>query len=236
VIDDVHFFGGKDSTQEEFFNTFNALYDAHKQIILSSDRPPKAIPALAERLRSRFEGGMIADISYPDLETRVAILKVKSQEKKIEFSDEILNYIASNIQKNIRELEGALNRLIAYQKLQNKAPDMDVARSLLKNLIAPPTKIASPKQIIQTVASFYDLREKEIISISRKKEIVKPRQVAMYLLREELKSSFPFIGRKFGGKDHTTAIHAYEKISRDMEKDTNLTDEINLIKQRIISV
>ncbi len=236
IIDDIQFLAGKEKTQEEFFHTFNSLYEKNKQIILSSDRPPKAIPALAERLRSRFEGGMIADISYPDLETRVAILKVKSQEKKIEFSDEILNYIASNIQKNIRELEGALNRLIAYQKLQNKAPDMDVARSLLKNLIAPPTKIASPKQIIQTVASFYDLREKEIISISRKKEIVKPRQVAMYLLREELKSSFPFIGRKFGGKDHTTAIHAYEKISRDMEKDTNLTDEINLIKQRIISV
>jgi chromosomal replication initiator protein len=229
------FLAGKEKTQEEFFHTFNSLYEKNKQIILSSDRPPKAIPALTERLRSRFEGGMIADISYPDLETRVAILKVKSQEKKIDISDEILNYIASNIQKNIRELEGALNRLIAYQKLQNKAPDMDVAKSLLKNLIAPPTKIASPKEIIQTVASFYDLKEKEILSISRKKEIVKPRQVAMYLLREELKSSFPFIGRKFGGKDHTTAIHAYEKISKDMEKDTNLTDEISLIKQRIIS-
>jgi chromosomal replication initiator protein len=235
IIDDVQFLAGKEKTQEEFFHTFNSLYEKNKQIVLSSDRPPKAIPALAERLRSRFEGGMIADISCPDFETRVAILKTKSQEKKAEFSDEILNYIASNIQRNIRELEGALNRLIAYQKLQNQIPDIEIAKSLLKNLIAPPPKIASPRQIIQTVASFYDLREKEILSISRKKEIVKPRQVAMYLLREELKSSFPFIGRRFGGKDHTTAIHAYEKISKEIEKDNNLSDEINLIKQRVIS-
>ncbi|MFH1401670.1 MAG: chromosomal replication initiator protein DnaA [Parcubacteria group bacterium] len=235
IIDDVQFLAGKEKTQEEFFHTFNSLYEKNKQIVLSSDRPPKAIQALAERLRSRFEGGMIADISFPDFETRVAILKTKAQEKKAEFPEEILNYIASNIQKNIRELEGALNRLVAYQKLQNQIPDIEVAKSLLKNLIASPPKIATPKQIIQTVASFYDLREKEILSISRKKEIVKPRQVAMYLLREELKSSFPFIGRRFGGKDHTTAIHAYEKISREIEKDNNLSDEINLIKQRVIS-
>ncbi len=235
IIDDVQFLAGKEKTQEEFFHTFNSLYEKNKQIVLSSDRPPKAIPALAERLRSRFEGGMIADISYPDFETRVAILKAKSQEKKAEFSEEILNYIASNIQRNIRELEGALNRLIAYQKLQNQIPDIEIAKSLLKNLIAPPPKIATPKQIIQTVASFYDLREKEILSVSRKKEIVRPRQIAMYLLREELKSSFPFIGRRFGGKDHTTAIHAYEKISKEIEKDNNLSDEINLIKQRVVS-
>jgi chromosomal replication initiator protein len=235
IIDDVQFLAGKEKTQEEFFHTFNSLYEKNKQIILSSDRPPKAIPALAERLRSRFEGGMIADISYPDFETRMAILKAKSQEKKIEFPNEIINYVAANIQRNIRELEGALNRLIAYQKLQNQIPDIEIAKSLLKNLIAPPPKIATPKQIIQAVASFYDLKEKEIISVSRKKEIVGPRQVAMYLLREELKSSFPFIGRKFGGKDHTTAIHAYEKITKDIEKDNNLGDEINLIKQRILS-
>jgi chromosomal replication initiator protein len=235
IIDDIQFLAGKEKTQEEFFHTFNSLYEKNKQIILSSDRPPKAIPALAERLRSRFEGGMIADISYPDFETRVAILKAKEQEKNISFSEEILHYIANNIQKNIRELEGALNRLVAYQKMQNQVPDIEVAKSLLKNLVAPPPKIATPKQIIQTVASFYDLKEKEIISISRKKEIVRPRQVAMYLLREELKSSFPFIGRKFGGKDHTTAIHAYEKISKEIEGDNNFSDEINLIKQRILS-
>ena len=236
IIDDVQFLAGKEKTQEEFFHTFNSLYEKNKQIILSSDRPPKAIPALAERLRSRFEGGMIADISYPDLETRVAILKMKCLEKKINLPEEILHYISSNIQKNIRELEGALNRLIAYQKLQNQTPDAEIVKSLLKNLIISPPKITTPKQIIQTVANFYDLKEKDMLSASRKKEIVKPRQVAMFLLREELKSSFPFIGRKFGGKDHTTAIYAYEKISKNLEKDNNLSDEINLIKQRIVSV
>jgi len=235
IIDDIQFLAGKEKTQEEFFHTFNALYEKNKQIVLSSDRPPKAIPALAERLRSRFEGGMIADISYPDYETRIAILKAKCLERKVELQDEVLGYIASNIQRNIRELEGALNRLIAYQKLQNLAPDLEVAKFLLKNLLAAPSKVVSVKKIIQAVAEFYDLKEKEIISSSRKKEIVKPRQIAMYLLREELKSSFPFIGRKFGGKDHTTAIYAFEKISKELEKSESLTEEINLIKQRILS-
>ena len=235
IIDDIQFLAGKEKTQEEFFHTFNSLYEKNRQIVLSSDRPPKAIPALAERLRSRFEGGMIADIGYPDYETRIAILKAKCLERKTELSEEILGYIASNIQRNVRELEGALNRLIAYQKLQNLAPDLEIAKSLLKNLMAAPGKIVSVKKIIQAVAEFYDLKEKEIISSSRKKEIVKPRQVAMYLLREELKSSFPFIGRKFGGKDHTTAIHAFGKISAELEKNENLTEELNLIRQRIFS-
>ena len=233
IIDDVQFLAGKEKTQEEFFHTFNALYEKNKQIVLSSDRPPKAIPALTERLRSRFEGGMIADISYPDYETRVAILKAKVQERKVDIPDEILNYIAFNIQRNIRELEGALNRIVAFQKLQNNLPDLETAKNLLKNLISAPNKVISPKKIIQVVADFYDIKEREILSISRKKEIVKPRQIAMYLLREELKSSFPFIGRKFGGKDHTTAIHAYEKILKEVEKNENLNDEIGLIRQRI---
>lgn len=235
IIDDIQFLAGKEKTQEEFFHTFNALYEKNKQVILSSDRPPKAIPALAERLRSRFEGGMIADIGYPDLETRIAILKTKALEKKAEFSDEVLNYIASNIQRNIRELEGALNRLIAYQKLNNRPPDLETAKSLLKNLMLTSSKVVSAKKIIQVVAEFYDLKEKEILSSSRKKEIVKPRQIAMYLLREELKGSFPFIGRKFGGKDHTTAIHACGKILGELEKNEVLTEEINLIKQKIYS-
>jgi len=235
IIDDIQFLAGKEKTQEEFFHTFNALYEKNRQIVLSSDRPPKAIPALAERLRSRFEGGMIADISYPDYETRIAILKAKCLERKVELQDEVLGYIASNIQRNIRELEGALNRLVAYRRLQNLAPDLEITKSLLKNLISAPSKIVSVKKIIQAVSEFYDLKEKEIISSSRKKEIVKPRQIAMYLLREELKSSFPFIGRKFGGKDHTTAIHAFEKVSKELEKSENLAEEINLIKQRIFS-
>ncbi len=235
ILDDVQFLAGKEKTQEEFFHTFNALYENNKQIILSSDRPPKAIPALAERLRSRFEGGMTGDISYPDYETRVAILKTKMQERGENFSEEITDYIASNIQKNIRELEGALNKLATYQKVNNQMPTLEVAKSLLKTLFLSPGKVASPKKIIQVVAEFYDLKERDLISSSRKKEIVKPRQIAMFLLREELKSSYPFIGRRFGGKDHTTAIHACGKIIKLIENDENLNNEIELIKQRIFS-
>jgi chromosomal replication initiator protein len=234
IIDDIQFLAGKEKTQEEFFYTFNGLYEKNKQIILSSDRPPKAISALTERLRSRFEGGMIADISLPDLETRIAILKTKCQERKNELSDDVLTYIASHIKKNIRELEGALNILAAYQKLNNSSPDLATAKTLLKNLTSSQTKIVNAKKIIGSVADFYDLKTKELISKSRKKEIVKPRQIAMYLLRKELKASFPFIGRKLGGKDHTTAIHAYEKISKAVKKDEGLSEEIELIKQRVL--
>jgi len=235
ILDDVQFLAGKEKTQEEFFHTFNALYEKNKQIILSSDRPPKAIPALAERLRSRFEGGMIADIGCPDYETRIAILKAKCLERKTDFSEEILGYIAANIQRNIRELEGALNHLVAYQKLNNYPPDLETTKTLLRNLILAPSKVVSAKKIIQAVAEFYDLKEKEILSSSRKKEIVKPRQIAMYLLREELKSSFPFIGRRFGGKDHTTAIHSYGKVVKELEKSDQLGEELTLIKQRVFS-
>jgi len=235
ILDDVQFLAGKEKTQEEFFHTFNALYESGKQIIISSDRPPKAIANLAERLRSRFEGGMTGDIGYPDYETRVAILKTKSQEKEINFSDEVLDYIASNIQRNIRELEGALNRLLAYQKINNKVPDLEMAKSLLRTLFLSPNKVANPKKIIQAVSEFYDLKERELLSLSRKKEVVKPRQIAMFLFREELKSSYPFIGRRFGGKDHTTAIYACAKITKEIEGNENLNNEINLIRQRIFS-
>lgn len=236
IIDDIQFISGKEKTQEEFFHIFNTLYEKNKQIILSSDRPPKAISSLQERLKSRFEGGMIADISLPDLETRIAILKTKSQEKKFNFPNEIIEYIAQNIQRNIRELEGALNRLAAYQILNNKTPDIEATKTLLKNIIFSPKKVITPENIIKTVAFFYDLKESDLINISRRKEIVKPRQVAMFILRNELKSSFPFIGRKFSGKDHTTAIHSYNKISKELEKDQNLSEEINLIKEQIYSL
>ncbi len=234
IIDDVQFLTGKEKTQEEFFYTFNTLYEKNKQIIISSDRPPKAIPALAERLRSRFEGGMIADISFPDLETRIAILKSKCQEREVDISDEILNYISSKVQRNIRELEGALNILIAYQKLNNNPPNLKIAKTLLKNLTSSPSRTVNAKKIIQTVAAFYDLKEKDLMSTSRKKEIVRPRQIAMFLLRQELKASFPFIGRRFGGKDHTTAIYAYEKILKEVDKNESLDEEIGLIKQRLL--
>ena len=225
ILDDVQFLAGKEKTQEEFFHIFNHLWEDDKQIILSSDRPPKAIASLTERLRSRFEGGMIADISYPDYETRMAILKNKCAEKKITFSDNVLEYMATNIQRNIRELEGALIRLSAYQKLNNEDPDVELVKSLLKSLVISTKRMVTPKKIINMVAEFYDLKEKEILSSSRKREIVKPRQIAMYLLRKELKSSYTFIGRKFGGKDHTTAI----------EKNENIAEEISLIKERVFS-
>ncbi|MFH1180838.1 MAG: chromosomal replication initiator protein DnaA [bacterium] len=233
IIDDIQFLAGKEKTQEEFFHIFNGLYEKSKQIILSSDRPPKAIQALTERLRSRFEGGMIADISSPDYETRVAILKGKCQEKNINFPEEVLGFIANNIQRNVRELEGALNRLVAHQKLQNQTLDIEAAKALLKSFLLSPSRIISVKKIIQSVAELYDLKEKDLLLTSRKKEIVRPRQIAMYLMREETKSSFPFIGRRFAGKDHTTAIHAFQKIARELESDQELAEEISLIKERI---
>lgn len=236
IIDDIQFLSGKEKTQEEFFHIFNSLYETNKQIILSSDRPPKAISALEERLRSRFEGGMIADISSPDFESRVAILKQKTQEKNVFLDDEILEYIAENIQSNIRELEGALNRIIIYQKINNKIVDLETAKKLLKKVIKPQSKRVTFQKIIDAVAEFYNLKSKDLFQKTRKQEIVKPRQIAMYLLREEIKLAFPTIGKKFGGKDHTTAIYAYEKIAKEIEEDENFSEEINTIKERIYSL
>ncbi len=233
ILDDVQFLAGKEKTQEEFFHLFNALHEKNKQIILSSDRPPKAIAALTERLRSRFEGGMIADISLPDLETRIAILKTKMAEKRLNFSDEVINYLANKIQRNIRELEGALNRLSTHQKVTGKTIDAAMAKSLLDNLFNQPIKISSPKKIVQAVNGFYDLKDKEIFETTRKKEVVKPRQIVMFFLREELKYSFPAIGRMFKGKDHTTAIHAHNKIKKEIETSVDFAEEISLIKRRI---
>lgn len=233
IIDDIQFLAGKEKTQEEFFHTFNSLYEKNKQIIVSSDRPPKTIPSLAERLRSRFEGGMIADIGAPDFETRVAILKSKIKERGMDFPDEILNYVANNVQKNIRELEGALNKLAAYQKLNNQSPDVETAKTILKSIVLSLPHVSSPKKIIKAVAEFYDLKENDILMPSRKREVVYPRQVAMYLMRKELKNSYPAIGRKFKGKDHTTAIHSCEKIERELRTSEKLSDEISLIKQQI---
>jgi len=235
IIDDVQFLAGKEKTQEEFFHTFNALYENNKQIIISSDRPPKAIPTLEERLKSRFEGGMIADIGIPDFETRIVILKTRLNELDMELPDETLSYIASNIQKNIRELEGALNRIIAFIKLNNSVPTQSQVAKILKSIISDPQKRTNCKDIIKIVAEFYDLETKDLTNRSRKKEVVKPRQIAMYLLREELKSSYPFIGSKLGGRDHTTAIYACERINKGKENDESLEEELNLIRQRLYS-
>ena len=235
ILDDVQFLAGKNKTQEEFFHAFNTLYEKNKQIILSSDRPPNAIPELEERLRSRFEGGMMADVSFPDYETRLVILKTKLQEKRLELSEEILDYIANNVKKNIRELEGALNRLLIYYKINNSQPDIETAKKLLKSYVFSPFDVANYKKIVESVAKFYNLEEKNLFELTRKKEIVRPRQIAMFLLRKELKYSFPAIARKFGGKDHTTAIYACKKISQEFQDNNKLTEEINLIKQRIYS-
>ncbi|MBU3964197.1 chromosomal replication initiator protein DnaA [Patescibacteria group bacterium] len=235
IIDDIQFLAGKEKTQEEFFHLFNILYESNKQIIISSDRPPKAISALEERLRSRFEGGMITDIGTPDFESRIAILKQKIQEKKAGISGEVLEYIASNIQKNVRELEGALKSLAAWKQLHNQDIDLDLAKKVLKRTINPQPKGLNFQKIINTVAEFYNMKDKDLYVSSRKKEIVRPRQIAMYFLREELKSSFPFIGKKFGGKDHTTAIYACEKISKEIIENEQFAEEIILIKEKIYS-
>jgi chromosomal replication initiator protein len=234
IIDDIQFLAGKEKTQEEFFYTFNTLYEKNKQIIISSDRPPKAIPALEERLRSRFEGGMIADIGFPEYETRLAILKAKLKEKNFEMPEESLNYIALHIQKNIRELEGALNRIIAVCELNNSYPDIDKTTEILAYLISQPIKKATtPKDIIKNVSAFYGVPVDDLKNKSRKTEIVKPRQIAMYLMRREIKSSFPSIGSWLGGRDHTTAMHAHEKISKEIENDKVIEQEIQLIVERI---
>jgi chromosomal replication initiator protein len=235
ILDDVQFLAGKEKTQEEFFYIFNSLYEKGKQIIISSDRPPKAIHSLAERLRSRFEGGMIADISIPDFETRIAILKLKSQERGVNLKDEILNYIASNIKNNIRELEGALNVLVTYLKLQNKDLNLKTAKALLRSFISPSLKISTFKKVLKVISDFYDVNEKDLLSTSRRREVVKPRQVAMYILREDLKYSFPSIARKFSGKDHTTVIHACEKIKEELRKNEELNEEISQIRNRIFN-
>ncbi|MCK9393701.1 chromosomal replication initiator protein DnaA, partial [bacterium] len=234
IVDDIQFLAGKDKTQEEFFHTFNSLYQKNKQIILSSDRHPNNIPAITERLKSRFEGGMIADINMPDFETRLAILKQKSEEKGVNIPEDVLDFVANNIQRNIRELESALNRLVIYKKA-NKDLTLEDAKKLLKSIISPVMKVTSHKKIIDTITSFYDIQGGNMFTTSRKKEFSKPRQIAMYLIKKELKMSYSEIGRKFGGKDHTTVIHACQLIEKSYQEDEQTRQEIDLILQRIYS-
>lgn len=234
LMDDIQFMAGKEGTQEEFFHTFNELHQKDKQIVISSDRLPKAIPALEERLISRFSWGMIVDISPPELETRLAILRAKCQEKGNVLSEEIIQYLANQIQKNVRELEGALNKIIAQHEIEGTTPTLDSAKRILSGLTGVPRKGAiMAKQIIKEVADFYELKVEDLINLSRRRELAVPRQIAMYLLRSELNCSYPMIGRELGGRDHTTAMHAYNKITREIEKEERLNQEINQIKQRL---
>jgi len=234
IIDDIQFLAGKESTQEEFFHTFNALYEVNKQIIVSSDRPPKAIPTLEQRLRSRFEGGMIADIQQPDFEMRVAILKEKAKEKQFKVPQEVIDYIAKSIQQNIRELEGALTRVMAYCELNDSQPTIESTANILGNILTnPKRRHINAKQIIETVAGFYNLNLKNLSEQSRRREVAHPRQIAMYLMREEIRLSYPQIGKELGGRDHTTVIHACNKINQQITENENLNHEINLIKERL---
>jgi len=234
IIDDIQFLGGKEKTQEELFHIFNTLYERNKQIVFSSDRLPKEIPTIEDRLRSRFEGGMIADIGYPDLETRIAILKSKTLEKGFFLADEVLTFIAANFQSNIRELEGALNKIIAASNQMNvEKINVGMAEKILSDIIGNSKKFTSVKQIFKSVSDFYDIQESGLIEKNRRKEIVKPRQIAMYLLREELKYSYPYIGSKLGGRDHTTVIHSCEKIEKELKTNQKMVEEINLIKKMI---
>lgn len=233
IIDDIQFIARTEKMQEEFFHTFNALYEKNKQIVISSDRPPQAIPTLEARLRSRFEGGMIADIGLPDLETRFLILKAKAVEKRAVISEEILQNIAGSIKNNIRELEGALNRIIMASRLSSAPLSSDAAKKIIADHASAPKKFISAKKIIKSIAEFYDIEEKDLIDRSRKKDFVRPRQIAMFLMREELKSSYPSIGDRFGGRDHTTAIHSCEKVEREMKTSPEFEEEIRAIKDRI---
>ena len=235
IIDDIQFISGKTKTQEEFFHIFNALYQNNKQIILSSDKHPGSIPTLTDRLRSRFEGGMIADVGMPDLETRIAILKQKADEKGINISFEALEFIASNIQKNVRELEGALNKILIMEKINKRPCTLDDIKKQLKNIISVKTKITTPEKIIDTIINFYGLQNKELFVSSRKKEYSKPRQLSMYLLKKELKLSYSVIGRKFGGKDHTTVMHACSLVEKEFEENQKFGQEVEMVLQRIYS-
>jgi len=234
LIDDIQFIGGKDRTQEEFFHTFNALYESNKQIVLSSDKPPKEILTLEERLRSRFEWGLIADIQAPDTETRIAILKKKSQLEQYDIPEEVLEFIANNIESNIRELEGALNRVIAYASLTGSPITLDLAQDCLKQIIAghSPASI-NHNTIMKVVSRYYDISPEQLTTKKRSRDVSFPRQVAMYLCRELTGMSLPRIGQVFGGRDHTTVIHACDKIQEEMDTNAELRRAITEMKRNI---
>lgn len=234
IIDDIQFLADKEKTQNEFFHVFNALYQLNKQIVISSDRPPKEISALEERLRSRFEGGMIADVGRPDLETRMAILKEKSGEKGFSLSDDIAKFIAENIKSNIRELEGALNKVVASSELEGTSPDLDFVKKTLGAILSSGKKKGVNHQnIVELVSEFYNIKTEDLLSKGRKQEVAWARQVAMYLMRNELNLSYPSIGEKLGGRDHTTALHAFEKINKEVEENEKLQETIFTLKERL---
>jgi chromosomal replication initiator protein len=237
LVDDIQFITGKEGTQEEFFHTFNQLYQNNKQIVISSDRPPKAIPALEDRLVSRFECGMLADVGSPDFETRCAILDTKCREKQYILEREILHHVATVVQTNVRELEGALNKIIAFHQFKNTKPSIETIKPILTSFQpASIRKSVTPKQLIHTVAIYFDIQIEDLLGKSRQKRLAFPRQIVMYLMREEMKSSYPSIGTELGGRDHTTAMHAYDKISNCLLEDEKLQHDLELIKQKMYAM
>jgi len=232
IIDDVQFLAGKEKIQEEFFHTFNALHQANKQIIISSDKPPRDIPTLEDRLKSRFTWGMSIDMQNPDFETRCAIIQIKASAHGLELEADLVEYLSNLFQTNIRELEGALNQLLAFCEMRGLEPDLIVATGLLGSRKSRP-KHVSAKQIIERTAKHFQISMEDIVGPKRDKDIVVPRQVAMYILRSELHLSFPKIARELGRKDHTTAIHSVEKINKEMAFDTDIRSAITEIKERL---
>lgn len=232
IIDDIQFIAGKEKTQEEFFHTFNALHQANKQIIMTSDTRPKDIPTLTDRLRSRFEWGMAIDMQAPDFETRCAIIQTKASQHGLELPHTVVEHLAGHVQNNIRELEGALNQLIAFCEMRNLEPSLEVAVALLGNTRSRPKHI-TPRQVVERTAKHFHISVEELTGPKRDKEIVVPRQIAMYMLRSELHLSFPKIARELGRKDHTTAIHSVEKIEKEKAFDNDVRAALSEIKERL---
>lgn len=232
IVDDMQFIAGKEKIQEEFFHTFNALHQANRQIIISSDKPPRDIPTLEERLQSRFAWGMSIDMQTPDFETRCAIIQTKAAQHSAEIPPDVVEFLANLVQTNIRELEGALNQLLAYCEMRELRPDIDIATNLLGSVKSRP-KHLNAKQIIERTARHFQISMEDILGPKRDKDIVVPRQIAMYMLRSELHMSFPKIAHELGRKDHTTAIHSVEKIAKESRMDTELRDAIQNIRERL---
>ncbi|TKB59424.1 MAG: chromosomal replication initiator protein DnaA [Nitrospira sp.] len=234
MIDDIQFLAGKERTQEEFFHTFNALYEAHKQLVLSSDRFPKDMPDIEERLRSRFEWGLIADLQPPDVETRIAILRKKSEDEGVTLPEDVIQFLATTMKSNIRELEGSLVRLGAYASLTGQTITLEMAKSVLRDLIGTKKKIVSMDDIQETVGARFHVKIADLKSRRRSKTLVHPRQIAMYLCRELTDSSYPEIGRQFGGKDHTTIIHACKQVIKAKDNDSVFCATLESLKEQIL--
>ena len=232
IMDDIQFLSGKEKTQEELFHLFNTLYDANKQIVFSSDQHPNYIQGLEERLKSRFNAGMAVDIPAPDKESRLAILQTKMQQGGIMLPEETINHVAESINGNIRELEGVLNAIVCQTQLKGKKLSATEVRDLTKNSIRP-KKMVSIQEVVKIISGFYNIAEENIYKKTRKKEVVKPRQLIMYILREDFQTPYPTIGSKLGGRDHTTVIHSYEKIKRELKSDSDLVREVEQIRSML---